>query len=118
MTDTKPEALVDKWQKTIDKSFPDGLLMAWKGSENSESAPIYRVWKVTVIEMEGFDPVVELMVFDVAKRFTGRLTSFKKIQEKPLMAEVVLEGFDSPMIWSGNISPELAALFKSGPPQL
>lgn len=118
MTDTKPEALADKWQKTIDKSFPNGLLMAWKGSEESESAPLYRVHKITVVDMEGFDPVVELLVFDVAKRFVGRLTSFKKIQEKPLMAEVVFENIDTPMIWSGNISPQLAELFKSGPPKL
>jgi hypothetical protein len=114
VTDTKPEALADKWQKTIDKDFPDGLLMAWKDSD-SESSPLYRIWKITVVGMEGFDPVVELKVFDVAKKFVGRLTSYKKTQDKPLMAEVKFENIDSSMVWSANISPQLAELMKSGP---
>lgn len=118
MTDTKPEALADKWQKTIDTDFPDGLLMAWKGSEESESSPLYRIYKISVVSMQGFDPIVELSVFDVAKKFVGRLTSYRKTQEKPLMAEVVFENIESPMIWSANISPQLAELMKSGPQSL
>src|SRR6188508_439513 len=114
----KPEALVSKWQKTIDTDFPDGLLMAWKDSADSESSPLYRIWKITVVDMEGFDPIVELSVFDVAKRFVGRLTSYKKVQDKPLMIEVVFDNISSPMVWSGNISPQLAELMKSGPQSL
>ena len=115
MTNPQPNITADKWQKRIDKSFPDGLLMAWKGSENSESAPHYRVWKTSVVGMEGLDPVVELRVFDVPKTFVGQIISYTDVQEKPLLVEVVMEGFDKPMIWSANISPELAELMKSGP---
>lgn len=114
MIDTKPTA-ADKWQKRIDKEFPDGLLMAWKGSERSESAPVYRIWKITVVDMEGFDPVIELRVFDVAKTFVGRVLSYNQTQEHPRMVEVEFEGIETPMIWSGNISPQLAEIMKAGP---
>lgn len=113
MTDTKPNT-TDKWQKRINKDFPRGLLMAWKGSENSESAPHYRIRKVTVVAMEGFDPVVELRVFDVAKIFVGQVTSYKEVQSSPFMAEVKFQDIDSPMIWSANISDQLADLMKDG----
>ena len=115
MTTPKPSMTADKWQARISKDFPNGLLMAWKGSENSESDPLYRVWKITVVDMVGLDPVVELRVFDVPKTFVGQITSYETIQEKPLVAEVKLEGFDKPMVWSANISPKLAELMKSGP---
>lgn len=111
----KPNDTTDKWQKKIEKDFPDGLLMTWKGSENSESDPIYRIWKITVVDMEGFDPIVELKVFDVSKTFVGRVTSYETIQEKPLMVEVKFEEISKPMIWSSNISPQLAEILKSGP---
>jgi hypothetical protein len=113
MTDTKPST-ADKWQARIKKDFPKGLLMTWKGSENSESAPLYRVWKINVVDMEGFDPVVELRIFDVAKIFVGRVTSYSKVQDKPFMAEVKFENFDKAMIWSANISDQLAELMKNG----
>jgi hypothetical protein len=115
MTDTKPANTVDKWQKRINRDFPNGLLMAWKGSENSESAPHYRIWKISVVEMEGFDPVVELRVFDVNKTFVGRVESYSKVQDKPLMMEVKFSDLDTPMIWSANISDQLAEIMKSGP---
>lgn len=113
MTDTKPST-VDKWQKRINRDFPKGMLMVWKGSENSESDPVYRVWKINVVAMEGFDPVVELRVFDVAKIFVGRVISYKEIQEKPLMVEVKFDKYDRSMVWSANISDELAELMKDG----
>jgi hypothetical protein len=115
VTDTKPAQTIDKWQKKINKDFPSGLLMAWKGSESSESDPHYRVWKVTVVEMEGFDPVIELRVFDVAKTFVGRVTKYETIQENPLLVEVIFEDIAKSMVWSANISPQLAELMKSGP---
>lgn len=115
MTNPKPSMSADKWQKRISKDFPNGLLMAWKGSEQSESDPLYRVWKTTVVDMVGFDPVVELRVFDVPKTFVGQITSYETIQDNPLVAEVKLAGFDKAMVWSANISPRLAELMKSGP---
>ena len=115
MTDTKPTATVNKWQAKIKRYFPDGLLMTWKDSEQSESAPVYRIFKVDVVAMEGFDPVIELKVFDVPKRFVGRVVSYETIQDNPLMVEVKFEDIDKPMIWSANISPDLAELFRSGP---
>lgn len=115
MTDTKPADTVNKWQKKIDRDFPDGLLMTWKGSERSESDPVYRIFKAEVVDMKGFDPVIELRVFDVPKRFVGQVTSYETIQDKPLMVEVKFDNIDKPMIWSANISPTLAELFKKGP---
>lgn len=115
MTNPQPSLTADKWQKRISKDFPNGLLMAWKGSETSESDPLYRIWKITVVDMVGLDPVVELRVFDVPKTFVGQITSYETIQDDPLLAEVKLDGFDKPMVWSSNISPTLAELMKSGP---
>lgn len=115
MTDTKPADTANKWQSKINRDFPNGLLMAWKGSETSESDPHYRVWKITVVGMEGFDPILELQVFDVAKTFVGRVTSYETIQENPLMVEVKFDDIEKPMIWSANISDHLAQLMKKGP---
>lgn len=115
MTDTKPAETTNKWQSKIDRDFPNGLLMTWKGSENSESDPLYRIWKIAVVGMEGFDPVVELRVYDIPKTFVGRIVSYETIQDKPLMIEVKFDDIDKPMIWSGNVSPKLAELFKKGP---
>lgn len=115
MTDTKPTTTVNKWQAKINREFPNGLLMMWKGSEESESAPVYRIFKANVLDVEGFDPIVELKVFDIPKRFVGRVVSYETIQDNPLMVEVKFEDIDTPMIWSANISDTLAALMKSGP---
>jgi len=115
VTDTKPADTVNKWQKKIDRDFPDGLLMTWKDSEQSESAPVYRIFKATVVDVKGFDPVIELRVFDVPKIFVGQVMSYETIQDKPLMVEVKFDNIDKPMIWSANISPVLAELFRQGP---
>ncbi len=110
-----PATTADKWKSKINRDFPNGLLMVWKGSEQSESAPLYRIWKVDVVGMEGLDPVVELRVFDVPKTFVGKIVSYNKVQDQPLMVEVKFEDMDTSMVWSGNISPELAEIFKAGP---
>jgi hypothetical protein len=85
--------------------FPHGLLAS---CAKSGRAILYHIPRVTVISMDGLDPVVELVPVNSDRVLSPlRITSYNPEPGHPGVMRVTFDNTPDPMLWNSHVPPAL-----------